>query len=157
MPPDTPSPPRHARLAPGLVGYLAGLSAGRIVLWWYLIYWLVITVRYFDPRPQLWLTSVGLGLIIGFALYINTTRSGKTRVRLGGWPTFRLFLTPFCVSSFAALVKDRGFVLIVSPVWGETAVAAGLCGCLWASTVAARRRTERQAWRGRRVGAGTGP
>jgi hypothetical protein len=28
---------------------------------------------------------------------------------------FRLYLMPFCVSSFAALVKDAGYVLIFPP------------------------------------------
>lgn len=142
--PDRPSP--SAPPPPGgLVGYLAGLTVGRYVLWCYFIYWIVVVVRYFDPRPQLWLTSVGLSLIIGFALYVNTTRSGKERVRLGGWPTFRLFLTPFCVSSFAALVKDHGFVLIFSPRWWETAAAAALCGGLGAAAWAARRWTRHRA------------
>ena len=146
-PPPSPPPPPSCpgRPAGGLVGYLAELSAGRYVLWCYFIYWVVITVRYFDPRPQIWLTSLGLSGIIGFALYVNTTRSGRERVRLGGWPTFRLFLTPFCVSSFAALVKDRGFVLIFSPVWWETAAALALCGLLGAAAVAARSRRARAA------------
>ena len=35
--------------------------------------------------------------------------------RLGFWPTVRLFMMPFCVSSFAALVKGKGFYLVFSP------------------------------------------
>ena len=31
------------------------------------------------------------------------------------WQIFRLFLMPFCVSSFAALVKDAGFLLVFPP------------------------------------------
>ena len=34
---------------------------------------------------------------------------------------------PFCVSSFAALVKDRGFILVFSPQPMEIAAAVGLC------------------------------
>jgi hypothetical protein len=128
------------RLSPSrLVDYLANLSAGRLVLWCYFIWWAVVLVRYFDPRPAIWLTSLGLSVIIGFALLINTTASGTNRVRLEPWPTFRLFLTPFCVSSFAALVKDRGFFLIFSPRWGEMAVAGGLCAGLGAAALLARR------------------
>jgi hypothetical protein len=48
-------------------------------------------------------------------------------------------LTPFCVSSFAALVKGRGFVLIFSPDWREMAVAAGLCVLFAASVVVVKR------------------
>jgi len=119
--------------------YLAGLSRGRFVLWCYFIWWIVVLVRYFDRSPQIWLTSLGLSFIIGAALYINTTASGMTKVKLEPWPTFRLFLTPFCVSSFAALVKGRGFVLIFSPHWQEMAVAVGACAALGALVLLARR------------------
>src|SRR5438270_8262406 len=98
-----------------LLKYLRSMSAGRLILWCYFIWYLVVLVRYFDPSPSLWLTSLGLSLIIGVALLINTTASGTRRVRLEPWPTFRLFLTPFCVSSFSALVKGHGFFLIFSP------------------------------------------
>ena len=85
------------------------------------------------------MTSLGLSVIIGFALLINTTASGRSRIRLEPWPTFRLFLTPFCVSSFAALVKDKGFFLIFSPRWGEMVAAAGLCVMLGVAALIAKR------------------
>jgi len=128
---------------PGPWGYLARLSAGRFVLWCYFIWWAVVLVRYFDPNPLLWLTSLGLSVIIGAALYINTTSSGRVRVKLEPWPTFRLFLTPFCVSSFAALVKGQGFILIFSPRWREMAAAAGACAFLGALALLARRTSPR--------------
>src|SRR3954452_11312980 len=111
-----------------LLRYLANLTKGRLILWCYFIWYLVVLIKYFDPNPRLWLTSLGLALIIGVALYISTTAAGSSeRVMLGGWQTFRLFLMPFCVSSFAALVKGRGFVLIFSPNGYEIAVAVLLC------------------------------
>ena len=54
--------------------YLARLTAGRLLLWCYLIWYLVVLVRYFDPEPRLWLTSAGMTVIIGVALYVSTTR-----------------------------------------------------------------------------------
>ena len=114
-----------------LIAYLRGLSTGRLILWCYLVWYVVVLVRYFDARPRLWLTSLGLSLIIGVALYISTT-AGTNNVKLDRWQTFRLFLMPFCVSSFAALVKDHGFILIFSPRWQEIAVAVALCGILCA-------------------------
>jgi hypothetical protein len=102
--------------------YLAGLSKGRFILWCYLIWYLVVLARYFDPAPTLWLTSLGLSGIIGMALYISATASpGSTKPPF--WPTARLFMMPFCVSSFAALVKGRGFVLVFSPRWIDSAIA----------------------------------
>jgi hypothetical protein len=34
---------------------------------------------------------------------------------------------PFCVSSFSALVKGQGFILVLSPKWKEDALAALSC------------------------------
>src|SRR5438034_507999 len=113
-----------------LIRYLASLNNGRLILWCYFIWYCVVLVRYFDPSPRLWLTSLGLSLIIGFALYVSTTAAGKNRVKLEFWQAFRLFLMPFCVSSFAALVKGRGFVLIFSPQPAEILLAIGCCAAL---------------------------
>jgi hypothetical protein len=110
--------------------YLTSLSTGRLILWCYFIWYAVVLVRYFDPSARLWLTSIGLSGIIGVALYISTAASGTTRVKLDRWQTFRLFLMPFCVSSFAALVKGKGFVLIFSPYPQENLLAVGLCSLL---------------------------
>ena len=85
------------------------------MLWCYAIWYATNVVLYFDLRPRLWLTSLGLSVIIGAALMISTRSSSKGTTHLDGWQTFRLFLMPFCVSSFAALVKDAGFVLIFPP------------------------------------------
>ena len=113
-----------------MIRYLRNLNAAGLILWCYFVWYLVVLVRYFDPNPRIWMTALGLSGIIGVALLLNTTASGRQLVRLEPWPTFRLFLTPFCVSSFAALVKDRHYFLVFSPDWREMAVAAGLCGAL---------------------------
>ncbi len=106
--------------------YLRQLDAPRQILWCYAIWYAVVLVRYFDPSPALWFTSLGLSGIIGFALLLST-RAAIGPARLGGWGVFRLFLMPICVSSFAALVKGRGFILIFSPRWEENLVALALC------------------------------
>ena len=110
--------------------YLTTLSTGRLILWCYFIWYAVVFVRYFDPSLRLWLTSLGISGIIGVALYISTAASGTTKVKLDFWQTFRLFLMPFCVSSFAALVKDKGFILIFSPKPHETLLAVAVCAVL---------------------------
>ncbi len=110
--------------------YLTTLSTGRLILWCYFIWYAVVLVRYFDSSPGLWLTSLGLSVIIGVALYLSTAGSGTTRVKLDSWQLFRLFLMPFCVSSFAALVKGKGFILIFSPRLEETFLAVALCAAL---------------------------
>jgi len=120
------------------ITYLANLSAGRLALWCYFIWYLVVLVLYFDPSPRIWLTSLGLSGIIGVALLVNTTRSGSLPVRLERWPIVRLFMMPFCVSSFSALVKGRGFILVFSPRWGELAAGFGMIAAFCVMVAIAR-------------------
>lgn len=126
-----------------LTRYLSNLSTGRLILWCYLIWYLVVFIRYFDASARLWLTSLGLSLIVGFALYVSTVTAGSNKVKLDFWQTFRLFLMPFCVSSFAALVKGKSFVLIFSPKIEEIALAAGLCLTLCAVVAVLKKRARR--------------
>jgi hypothetical protein len=111
-----------------LLRYLRTLSTPRTILWCYAIWYAVVLARYFDPNPHLWATSLGLSGIIGFALLLSTRAASAPGTRLDRWGVFRLFLMPFCVSSFSALVKGRGFVLIFSPDWREGVLAVVLCG-----------------------------
>ncbi|MEX1993188.1 MAG: hypothetical protein WD929_00885 [Steroidobacteraceae bacterium] len=108
-----------------LIDYLKGLTLGRALLWCYLIWYLVMAAAYFDPSPRLWLTSVGLSLVIGCALILSV--SAPQARRLDRWQVFRLFCIPFCASSFAALAKDRGFILIFSSEVLVSASALALC------------------------------
>jgi hypothetical protein len=109
-----------------LFRYIRQLDRARIILWCYAIWYVVVLVRYFDPSPRLWITSIGLSAIIGCALLLST-RAAIGSTRLAKWGVFRLFLMPFCVSSFSALVKGREFVLVFSPQLRENLLALGLC------------------------------
>src|SRR4051794_36403778 len=104
------------------INYLRHLTIGRLILWCYLIWYLVVLVRYFDPSPRIWLTSLGLSAIVGTALYISSTANGN---KLQPWQIIRLYLMPFFVSSFSALVKGRGFILVFSPNPEEILLALG--------------------------------
>jgi hypothetical protein len=114
-----------------LLRYLSALNAARTILWCYFIWWLTTAARCFDPSPRLWLTSIGLAGIIGCGLYLSTAQ-GATK--LGRWQIFRLFLMPFCVSSFAALIKDKGYILIFSSRL-EDNLRSGLLCIAFASAV----------------------
>jgi hypothetical protein len=127
-----------------IVRYLGNLSAGRLILWCYFIWYCVVLVRYFDPSPRLWLTSLGLSLIVGVALYLSTTATDKVQVHLDFWKTFRLFLMPFCVSSFAALVKGKGFILIFSPQPREIFWASAGCLALCLVVILLKQATRRR-------------
>lgn len=109
-----------------LLRYLANLTTGRIVLWCYAIWYAVNVSAHFDARPRLWITSVGLAFIIGTALLISTRSARNGTTQLDRWQVFRLYLMPFCVSSFAALIKDAGFVLVFPPSLRENLIGLGL-------------------------------
>jgi hypothetical protein len=114
---------------PSPLRYLAALNTARIVLWCYAIWYGINVYNHFDARPRLWITSVGLSVIIGCALYLSTRNSSSGTTHLEGWQIFRLFLMPFCVSSFSALVKDAGYVLIFPPTIRENLAGALAIGC----------------------------
>lgn len=108
-----------------MLDYFAALPHGRAVLWCYLLWYLSTLYFHFDPSPRLWLTSAGISVVIGIALQLSVARtSGPPADK---WQTFRLFMMPFCVSSFSSLIKGAGYWLIVPPRLVEAAFAVGLC------------------------------
>jgi hypothetical protein len=127
----------------GVRTYFANLTNGRIVLWSYLIWYVVTVAAHFDPSPRLWLTSIGLSAIIGVALWISTRSASAGTTDLDRWQIFRLFVMPFCVSSFAATVKDAGYVLVFPPSFALNAIGLALI-TLFAATVLRMRRTASQ-------------
>jgi hypothetical protein len=105
--------------------YLALLSPGKIVLWCFLIWYAATVSRHFDPAPSIWLNALGISAIIGVALYLSVREPGKPPP--DRWTTLRLFLMPFCVSSFSQLIKGRGFVLVFPPDAREIGVSLAAC------------------------------
>lgn len=122
---------------PRLLSYFSQLSTGRVVLWCYAVWYGANVALHFDPHLRLWLTSLGLSAIIGCALLLSTRSPG---VKPDGWVTFRLFLMPFCVSSFAALVKDAGYILVFPPTLRENAICLGALAVFLAVVTWLRRR-----------------
>ena len=118
--------PCSCRCMRRLIHYLATLTTGRIILWCYAIWYVVNVAYHFDSRPRIWITSIGLSAIIGMALLISTRSSSRGTTALDRWQVFRLYLMPFCVSSFAALVKDAGYILVFPPTLRENLVGLGL-------------------------------
>lgn len=125
--------------APWLVRYLSELTAPRLVLWCYLIWYVFVLVRYFDASALLWLSSLGISAIIGTGLYLSTAHGGRARTRLEPWQIVRLYMMPFCVSSFAALIKGRGFILVFDPSWIANAAAVASCATFAGAAFLAKR------------------
>jgi len=121
-----------------VLSYLRRLAPPKVLLWCYLLWYGFAAFRYFDPSPRLWASSLGLSLIIGTGLYVSTAYAEGKRRPLGFWPVLRFYLTPFCVSSFAALIKDHGFVLIFHPDLASNVTAFALCAGFCALVVAVK-------------------
>ena len=110
---------------PAFFRYLARLGAGKLVLWCFLIWYLATVIHHFDATPAIWLNALGISAIIGFALYLSVREPGKPPP--DRWTVLRLFLMPFCVSSFSQLIKGKGFVLVFPPDLHENLVALASC------------------------------
>jgi xanthine/uracil permease len=109
-----------------ILRYFARLAPNRLILWSYVIWWAVMVQYYFTPDLRLWITSVGIGTIVGFALMLCTGPITLERFRHRFWESLRLFICPFLVSSFSATVAGNGFLMVFSPDWHEN-TAATLC------------------------------
>jgi hypothetical protein len=123
------------------VRYFANLAAGKIALWCFLIWYLVTVIHHFDATPAIWLNALGIGAIIGVALYLSVHEPGVLepgKPAPDRWTTARLFMMPFCVSSFSQLIKGRGFVLIFPPDARELAVSIGACAAFVIAVLAAK-------------------
>lgn len=82
------------------------------MLWCYLLWYLVNAGVLFDPAPAIWLNSAGISVVIGLALRLSVSNAAASASNAARWQTFRLFLMPFCVSSFATLIKGQHYVLV---------------------------------------------
>jgi hypothetical protein len=107
-----------------MLNYFSRLTLGKTALWCYLIWYVITVVNHFDASPSIWLNSIGISAVIGTALVLSVSAGDGTPDR---WQTFRLFLMPFCVSSFSSLIKDQGFVLIFPPSLRENLASFGAC------------------------------
>jgi len=92
-----------------VISYFKNIDTQKIILWCYLIWYLTIITIYFEPSLKLWASSVGISFIIGFALILSTSQQGTKQ---DVWIKIRLFLFPFCVSSYSATIKDYDFILL---------------------------------------------
>jgi hypothetical protein len=108
-----------------LIQYLCAIKLDKMILWCYLIWYVVVVFYYFDPSPKIWTNSIGISAVIGTGLMLSVS-SNKMGER-DPWQTFRLYLMPFCVSSFSALIKGQGFIIVISPKIEENIVALSCC------------------------------
>ncbi len=123
------------------VSYLAKLPHGKIVLWCFLLWYLATVIHHFDPAPAIWLNALGISAIIGIALYLSVLEPGKPPP--DRWTVMRLFLMPFCVSSFSQLIKGKGFVLVFPPDLHEIGISLAACAMFVGIVLIAKRVAQR--------------
>jgi hypothetical protein len=119
-----------------MLTYFTNLRPGKVTLWCYLIWYFTTLITQFDSSPSLWLNSLGISAVIGTALLLSVNGTKDP------WQTFRLFLMPFCVSSFSSLIKGQGYILIFPPSPGALLLSIGSCGAFvfWIKWLKAKQR-----------------
>ena len=128
-------------MSPFFVRYFANLSAGRIALWCFLIWYSATVIHHFDAAPAIWLNALGISAIIGVALYLSVREPGRPPP--DRWTLLRLFLMPFCVSSFSQLIKGKGFVLVFPPDLHEIVISLAACAVFVFAVLMVKRFTPR--------------
>ncbi len=124
-------------MAAMLIRYLRNLPRGKIILWCYLIWWAVTVIFRFDPTPAIWLNALGISAVIGFGLMLAV--SGPGAPKGDRWQTFRLFMMPFGVASFSALIKGHGYIVVFPTALDEIAWLVGACVLFLAAVALAKR------------------
>lgn len=104
--------------------YFKDIKGQKLILWCYLIWYLVIISIYFEPSLKLWASSIGISCIIGFALILSTAQKGNKQ---DVWIKIRLFLFPFCVSSYSATIKDYDFFLLFPVNLSDLLISISSC------------------------------
>jgi branched-subunit amino acid ABC-type transport system permease component len=123
--------------------YFVNLAPSKIVLWCFLLWYLASVIHHFDPTPAIWLNALGISAIIGIALYLSVLEPGKPRP--DRWTVVRLFLMPFCVSSFSQLIKGKGFVLVFPSDVHEIAISLAACAVFVITVLILKRSAIRSA------------
>lgn len=108
-----------------MIQYFGTLNRNKTILWCYFIWYFVILFFYFDPSINIWINSLGISFVIGFALLLSVSESSNWRENK--WQTVRLFLMPFCVSSFSSLIKGQDFMFIFPTNFFQLSVAVSTC------------------------------
>jgi hypothetical protein len=92
--------------------YLKKLCPAQYLLWSYFIWYITISIFYFDSNPEIWLSAFGISIIVGIALVLSANCWPLDFKKLDYKQTLRLFIIPFCVSSYASLIKGKAFIFI---------------------------------------------
>mmetsp|Transcript_27707 Transcript_27707/g.51666 ORF Transcript_27707/g.51666 Transcript_27707/m.51666 type:complete len:126 (+) Transcript_27707:998-1375(+) len=74
---------------------------------WFLLFWYIYIMGFYGANEGgVWGTAIGIMFIVGFMLTGNMYHAPFEKYwREKKWATFRVFIIPFCVSSYSASVS----------------------------------------------------
>ena len=124
-----------------MIRYFSTINYPKRILWCYLVWYIAIVAQYFEPLFSMWVSSIGIAVIIGFALNLATNQKAQIRDR---WVVYRLYIFPFCVSSYSALIKDKGFFLLFPTELKPITIATVSCLSFLSFTFLCRRLHKKQ-------------
>uniref|UniRef100_A0A6U2Z8K1 Uncharacterized protein n=2 Tax=Lotharella globosa TaxID=91324 RepID=A0A6U2Z8K1_9EUKA len=109
---------------------------------WFLLFWYIYVMAFFGADDaSVWGTAVGIMFIIGFTLTGNMYHAPFEKYwSEKKWATLRVFIIPFCVSSYSSSVslQQDKFVFIFPKDAGITVGGLVLAGVLTGSLFAFR-------------------
>lgn len=94
----------------------------QLILSFYLVWYLFIAIRYFNPSTEIWLNALVIACVVGIAINLSANQSKKSF-----WNSIRFFIIPFAVSSYTALIKGKDFFLIFPANLWETLLGISIC------------------------------
>ena len=115
------------KVSSGVKTYLINMKVSILILWCYVTWYLTMVIFYMKTDIDLWMNSLGISLLVGFALVLATGGFSKSRVENELWQIVRLFLCPFLVSSFSNVTLGENFFLVFSPNFNENLLAVTFC------------------------------
>lgn len=118
-----------------MIRYFSTIDYPKRILWCYLVWYIAIVIQYFEPHFSMWISSIGIAVLIGFALNLATSQKGQIRDK---WVILRLYIFPFCVSSYSALIKDKGFFLLFPTEFKPITIAVSSCAIFISFTIFCR-------------------
>lgn len=96
-----------------LLRYFSALPSGKLALWCYLIWYLGMLALYFNPSAEIWFNSLGISLVVGYALFLSTGPGTLERFRRDVWGGCEIVCVSVSGVEFFFTGKRQGLYFIV--------------------------------------------
>lgn len=102
---------RITEMSSKFFSYIKNLSISKLILWFYFLWWLAISIHYFPPSSSMITNSLVMSFAVGIVLNLNAMGQ-KSWKEMETWTIIRFFLIPFCVSFYASISQQHNFILL---------------------------------------------